>query len=329
MTTFMVHDFATAAQSVLAFLHERFGFGLWMITRVEGDDWIVLQSDDHGYSVPPGTVFRWADSFCYEMVRGNGPHIAPDSNVVPAYAAAPIGRQVPIQAYIGVPLRQADGVLFGTLCAIDPTPQPAAIAAEEPLIELLAALLSTLLQTELDAAEVTRQKERLAVEAHIDALTQLYNRRGWDKLLAQEEARCQRYGNPAAILAIDLDGLKETNDTIGHAAGDALLVRAATALRGVTRGTDIVARLGGDEFGVLAVECDQRGSEVLVERVRLALAAAQVPASLGLAMRVPSLGLQGAWEAADQQLYVEKRAHHQVSAAHDGSDHEPASTAEG
>lgn len=54
MTTFVVHDFATAAQAVLSFLHDRFGFGLWMVTRVEGDDWIVLQSDDHGYGVPPG-----------------------------------------------------------------------------------------------------------------------------------------------------------------------------------------------------------------------------------------------------------------------------------
>jgi len=94
-------DFETSGRAVLAFLHRRLGFDLWMVTRTEGDDWIVLQSEDHGYGVAPGTVFRWADSFCSEMVKGNGPRIAPRSDVVPAYAAAPIGRQVQIKAHVG------------------------------------------------------------------------------------------------------------------------------------------------------------------------------------------------------------------------------------
>jgi len=93
-----LHDFASAARAVISFLHRRLGFGLWMVTRTEGDDWIVLQSEDHGYQVAPGKVFRWADSFCAEMVQGHGPRIAPDSQRVRAYAAAPIGRQVEIGA---------------------------------------------------------------------------------------------------------------------------------------------------------------------------------------------------------------------------------------
>ena len=120
-----LHDFESAGRAVLAFLHRRLGFGLWMITRTEGEDWIVLQVEDHGYGISPGTVFRWADSFCSEMVQNNGPKVAPNSDIVPAYAAAPIGQQVPIKAYIGVPLSNADGSLFGTLCAIDPSRQQA------------------------------------------------------------------------------------------------------------------------------------------------------------------------------------------------------------
>ena len=77
MNDLIFNDFEAAGQRVLAFLHQRFGFGLWMVTRTEGEDWIVLQSEDHGYGVKPGTVFRWADSFCSEMVKGNGPRIAP------------------------------------------------------------------------------------------------------------------------------------------------------------------------------------------------------------------------------------------------------------
>lgn len=307
MNDLVFKDFEAAGQRVLAFLHQRFGFGLWMIARTEGEDWIVLQSEDHGYGVKPGTVFRWADSFCSEMVKGNGPRIAPNSDSVPAYAAAPIGRQVAIKAYVGVPLVDAGGKLFGTLCALDPSPQSEDIVKEQGLIELLASLLSTLLQTELKAAREMRRSERLELETETDSLTQLYNRRAWDRLLSTEEDRCRRYGHPAIVLSIDLDELKRVNDTHGHAAGDALIVRAADALRKAVREVDIVARLGGDEFSVIGVECDNNGAEALLSHIRMALANAKVKASVGLAVRIPSHGLKGAWEEADRLMYVEKR----------------------
>lgn len=307
MNDLVFKDFEAAGQRVLAFLHQRFGFGLWMIARTEGEDWIVLQSEDHGYGVKPGTVFRWTDSFCSEMVKGNGPRIAPNSDSVPAYAAAPIGRQVAIKAYVGVPLVDAGGKLFGTLCAIDPSPQSEDIVKEQGLIELLASLLSTLLQTELKAAREMQRSERLELETETDSLTQLYNRRAWDRLLSTEEDRCRRYGHSAIVLSIDLDKLKWINDTHGHAAGDALIVRAADALRKAVRKVDIVARLGGDEFSVIGVECDNNGAKALLSHIRMALADAKVKASVGLAPRIPSHGLKGAWEEADRLMYVEKR----------------------
>ncbi len=308
MENLSFQDFETAGRAVLAFLHRRLGFDLWMVTRTEGDDWIVLQSEDNGYGVAPGTVFRWADSFCSEMVKGNGPRIAPRSDEVPAYASAPIGRQVQIKAYVGQPLVHADGSLFGTLCAIHPSAQPESIAGEKELVEMLGAMLSTILQAELSAIDAARQAERLQEEALTDSLTDLFNRRGWDRLLLLEEDRCRRYGHPATVLIVDLDQLKEVNDTQGHAAGDALIVRAGAALRKACRATDIVARLGGDEFGVLSLECDQTGADVLLERVRSALTEANVQASVGVALRDPSVGLEAAWENADQRMYDQKRA---------------------
>lgn len=284
------------------------GFDLWMLTRTEGADWIVLQTEDHGYGVDPGTVFCWADTFCSEMVQAKGPRIAPQSDLVPAYSAALIGRQIQIKAYVGQPLVRADGSLFGTLCAIHPTPQPESIIDEQALVELLAAMLSTILQAELRATEEARRAEKLEAEALTDALTDLYNRRGWDRLLAAEEERCRRYGHPAAILITDLEELKQVNDSEGHAAGDAYIVRAAAALRNAARSLDIVARLGGDEFGILSAECDRVSGEALLKRVRAALAEANVKASIGLAMRDPSAGLRRAWETADRLMYEEKRS---------------------
>jgi diguanylate cyclase (GGDEF)-like protein len=300
-------DFERAGHAVLEFLHRRFGFGLWMVTRVQGDDFIVLQSEGDGYGVSPGTVIRWADSFCSEMVKGNGPRIAPNSEVVPAYTAAPVGRQVSIKAYIGVPLAHADGRLFGTLCAIDPERQPDAIVEQQDLIELLASMLSAILDAELKLSEAIRRTEHLALEALVDPLTSLLNRRAWDRLLAQEEERCRRYGHTATVFVVDLDHLKEINDTAGHAAGDALLVRAASALQEVVRDIDVVARLGGDEFGLIAVECDAAGAELLLRRLREALDERQVRASVGLAVREATSGLARAWEQADRLMYAQKR----------------------
>lgn len=301
------NDFQSAAHAVLAYLHKRFGFGLWMVTRTEGEDWIVLQAEDHGYGVKAGSVFRWADSFCSEMVKGNGPRIAPDCDTVAVYAAAPIGRQVPIKAYIGVPLTKADGSLFGTLCAIDPVSQSPEIVAEQHLVELLARLLSTILHADLLLSHEIRRNERLELEAQTDPLTGLFNRRAWDQMLHREEERCLRFGHPAAAVVVDLDGLKQVNDREGHAAGDALIVCAAQALRASVREVDILARLGGDEFGVVAVECNEAGGHALVARLRAAFAAYGVDASIGMAMRDPTWGLDAAWQRADRLMYSEKR----------------------
>lgn len=303
-----LEDFESVARAVLGYLHARFGFDLWMVTRTEGEDWIVLHAEDHGYGVQPGTVFRWSDSFCSRMVQGLGPQVAPDSACVPAYAEAPIGRQVQIGAYVGLPLRRADGTLFGTLCAIDPQSKPEGLRAEQPLLELLALLLGTVLQKDLAATEAARHAERLQAEALTDAMTALYNRRAWTSFIEHEEGRCRRYGAAACVIVIDLDGLKRINDDSGHAAGDELICRAGGVLRKAARTVDVVARLGGDEFGVLCAECDVQHGRMLVERLRTALHEAGVDASIGIACRRPDAGIQAAWEQADQQMYEEKKA---------------------
>lgn len=301
-------NFEAAGKAVLSFLYTRIGFNLWMITRTEQDDWIVLQTEDHGYNIQSGTTFSWADSFCSEMVKGNGPRIAPNSDAIAAYASAPIAQKVDIKSYIGVPLTYSDGSLFGTLCAIDPAQQSDTLYDELQLIELLAGLLSSILNAELETLAQVRRSELLALESQTDVQTQLYNRRAWDQMLLKEQDRCQRYGHPAAIFVIDLNGLKKINDTQGHAAGDQFIARAAKVLKDTAREGDVVARLGGDEFGILAVECDYSGAEMLLVRLKQALQAAGVSASIGVAVKAASIDLKSVWDTADQLMYAEKRA---------------------
>ncbi|HLG43700.1 MAG TPA: sensor domain-containing diguanylate cyclase [Nitrospirales bacterium] len=301
-------DFRSAASAVLEYLYKLLGFKLCMVTRTEGNDWIILHALDHSYGVIDGDVFPWSDSFCSRMVAGIGPRIAPRSAEILAYREAPINRRIPTGAYVGMPLVRGDGSLFGTLCAIDPSPQPDQIANQQPTIELLARMLSTILEADLKAISEARCAERARFEALVDPLTELWNRRAWEQLMAAEEARCHRYGHPACVVSIDLDGFKKVNDTKGHLWGDELLRKTARALRAATRNHDVVARLGGDEFSVLAVECDDACSLLLLQRLEKALEAEKVKASLGLAHRNPSFGLEHSWHEADQAMYLTKKS---------------------
>ncbi len=301
-------DFRTTCTQVLNYLHNRYGFALWMVTRTEGDDWIVLQSEDHGYGVKDGDVFRWTDSFCSRMVLGEGPCIAPQSDLVPAYVSAPIGQQVSIGAYVGLPLTKPDGSLFGTLCAIDPQAQPENLVRELPQFELITRMLGTILASDLKAEMEMRRAERAEQDAETDALTGIFNRRGWDRLLAAEESRCRRYGHVASVLSIDLDGLKLINDQFGHAKGDSTLIQAADALSDAARDGDVLARVGGDEFALLAIHCDEPQANEMVDRMTGILAKRGIHASIGMAKRDPTKSLREAWNESDQRMYRSKQA---------------------
>lgn len=300
-------DFHDAAGHVLEFLHDHFGFDLWMVTRVNSDDWIVLEAVDHGYGVESGQVFSWADSFCSRMVTGAGPRVAGRSSDVPAYVEAEIGRKLSIGSYIGIPLADRDGALFGTLCAIDPAEHPEIGEAELPMLELFGNLLSLLLVREMESMDTERQVDRLQLESMTDALTGLPNRRAWDDRLEAEERRARQLADPVFVSIIDLDELKEVNDTRGHAAGDRLLEQAAGALSRSVRDSDLAARIGGDEFGVIGIASRSISEVQISERLRTALAEAGVLASVGTAIRRADDDLAGTWKLADTRMYRQKR----------------------
>jgi diguanylate cyclase (GGDEF)-like protein len=90
--------------------------------------------------------------------------------------------------------------------------------------------------------------ERLVL---LDTLTPLYNRRHFMETLERWILRARRYDRRCGLLFIDVDQLKNVNDTQGHLAGDQLLVSIAGTLQGIVRRTDIAARICGDEFGIL------------------------------------------------------------------------------
>lgn len=156
--------------------------------------------------------------------------------------------------------------------------------------------------------QLALREEQARREAATDSLTLLYNRRGWEQCLLIEEQRSQRENLDAGIFVIDLDGLKVVNDREGHASGDALLQRAAQALRGCVRRRDVVARVGGDEYAFLATDIVPEVAPMVEERLRKALQAVGVSASIGHALRSAHGSLPGAAEVADRAMYEDKRA---------------------
>jgi diguanylate cyclase (GGDEF)-like protein len=140
---------------------------------------------------------------------------------------------------------------------------------------------------------VLEREERLVVQATTDALTGLPNRTLFNDRLDQALKRLERSGDLLAVIVVDLDDFKNVNDSLGHLAGDALLVAVADRFRSRLRGFDTIARVGGDEFAILVDGLtEQSGAEVVAERVREALAeplhfsgrTASIDASVGIAI---------------------------------------------
>jgi diguanylate cyclase (GGDEF)-like protein/PAS domain S-box-containing protein len=164
-----------------------------------------------------------------------------------------------------------------------------------------------------DVTERREYEERLRHLADHDTLTGLLNRRAFEEALDAHVARVRRYGAAGALLLLDLDGFKDVNDTLGHHAGDALLVRVAAALGERLRETDVLARLGGDEFAVLLPmeSCDAATlvAGALVDVVRGLDAG--VTASVGVAVVADGEGAvtaEGLMIDADRAMYAAKGA---------------------
>jgi diguanylate cyclase (GGDEF)-like protein len=179
---------------------------------------------------------------------------------------------------------------------------------------------------ERELATARTQMAELEVRAEIDPLTDILNRRGFDRALKRSLDHAKRYESKAALVYLDLDGFKAVNDRHGHAAGDAVLKAVAMVLMRHVRASDVVARLGGDEFAVLLwelteadVERKARSLEAAVARTTAthAGAALSVAASAGVALLLPLDKPADVLERADRAMYARKRAGSRTRASAD------------
>ena len=163
-----------------------------------------------------------------------------------------------------------------------------------------------------------RRAGALRLSSISDNLTGLLNRSHFEERLAFELLRAARYRRTVAVALLDLDAFKQVNDTLGHMAGDRVLLEVAQRLRASVRRTDLVARFGGDEFAVMLPETDGPDAEAKLNEIRVVIDRAiriregvevTVTSSTGLAVALVDGGdTTSLLTVADQRLMTAKQS---------------------
>jgi diguanylate cyclase (GGDEF)-like protein len=202
--------------------------------------------------------------------------------------------------------------------------EPQAAQAARNIPSELAVLLNEVQRLQSELAAARAKVTELEATADIDAVTEIFNRRGFDRELKRSLAYVQRYWTRAALVYVDLDGFKPVNDRHGHAAGDAVLKAVAAMFTGSVRASDTVARLGGDEFALILWNLSEADAAKKARALEDAVGATRIDweggalcvgASIGFAMLGPSDDLAKVLAAADQAMYARKAARRNYRAA--------------
>ncbi len=297
--------FKACAQRIVDYLNAHTPISDWSVSRVAGGEQVHLHVHDEGL-LSRGRRVPWDDTYCTRMTQGAA-HVVPDVLADEDYADHPHAELA--RSYVGFPLTDDEGNTFGTLCGVSTTPLDTSAAIDTDLVTLMRDLLSSQLSMARMADRERRSAEIAEALAQTDSLTGLVNRRGWDLLVEDAQERVSAYGDPVAIAVIDLDGLKVLNDVEGHAAGDELLCRTATALISVAEATDRLARFGGDEFAILSNNVPVAHLPAHFARFSDALVQQGIEASIGYAAtNAGVVGVSEAFREADADMYESKQA---------------------
>lgn len=180
-------------------------------------------------------------------------------------------------------------------------------------VKTLTDALKRVVQCAVKQCLLDRELRSLALA---DDLTGLYNRRAFLTLASQQLKLSRRNAQGLLLFFVDVDKLKQINDTYGHHEGDLAILRVADTLEDCFRDSDIVARIGGDEFVVLALEASGESQDAILRRLKTALQASnaresryEVSLSVGVAKFDPKhpVSLGDLVGVADRMMYAEKR----------------------
>jgi diguanylate cyclase (GGDEF)-like protein len=181
-------------------------------------------------------------------------------------------------------------------------------------ITLSDASAKELARSRAELEELLAEVQSLAL---MDELTKLYNRRGFFTLATQQMKVARRTKHVLSLIFIDLDGLKDINDRLGHVMGNQALTTTAHILTTTFRDSDIISRIGGDEFVVMAMDSDAQEPDKVLQRIRAQCAQhnmqADAPYQLSMSVGVAHstverpCSLEDLLEQADTRMYAHKQ----------------------
>jgi diguanylate cyclase (GGDEF)-like protein len=178
------------------------------------------------------------------------------------------------------------------------------VAVPEQNVRATIVLLAAQAAIAIERVELLARLERIA---HTDELTGLPNRRAWRDELPREMARAKREHWPLCVAMLDIDSLKQINDTRGHHAGDQLLKQNAAAWSSALRPVDLLARYGGDEFAAVLTGCRLDDAQKLIDRL-VEATPDDHGVSVGIAEWDGTQGVHALMAEADARLYAAKGA---------------------
>ena len=249
------------------------------------------------------------DAFCAHTILTPETLVVNDALEDERFAGNPLVNGPPdMRFYAGAPLTLDSGERIGTLCIIDRHPR-----------ELDDAQLLVL----RDLADCVEREFEVAGLMLADPLTGLANRLAVEDAGSRLLELARRRLDPMSLLFVDLDNLKVVNETRGHPAGDAHLLRVAEVLRLTLRRSDVIARVGGDEFVAVLPDVGIDGAMIAADNIEYALAQASIDhpdlpplkASIGVTSLEPGETFGELLDRADREMLAVKEAKKAVDAA--------------
>ncbi len=244
-----------------------------------------------GWSI---TELPLKDSLAQPMLERGEPLIVPDTHKDLLYKNLPLVVGKPkFRFYAGYPLRDGNGEIIGTFCALDVKPKNADHGLSEVLSDLGQLAERELLTTDLWNAQsqLVGKLGTARRQALLDPLTRIWNRRGGLELLDMVQQESISGREQFAVCLVDIDHFKAINDQHGHGIGDQALRKVAASITASIRPDDIVARYGGDEFLVILRDATPGTCGLVAERIRGKIEDTRVRTDDGSLSMTVSLGM--------------------------------------
>ncbi|WP_313681556.1 GGDEF domain-containing protein [Klebsiella africana] len=283
---------------------------------------IMFAHNSSEMQIPEGFSVPWDESLCKRALEDQCTF---SNDVAHRWRSCIAAQELGIATFLSIPVRLADGSLFGTLCATSRQKQPYNFEGEQ-VMGLFAKLISHYVEKDTLVQQLQAANVALELHSSTDELTQLPNRRALFKQLALRFASARAQQQLVTLIFIDLDGFKAINDRFGHPCGDSFLVQVGERLTAVARREDIVGRLGGDEFLIVGSAQDSAAQQTYVAALRGALCGVYslgaqridyAGASFGVITCDPqSIDVEAALRAADEAMYLDKKSRRQENFIH-------------